>query len=327
MSTTKDFLIKYKDLFNKEYIKELKLSDSEKQMFFPLIMQIVEEQNKCDELPDDVCINENFTHTRLIRDENKNLVVITVPCSKQKKLNNYVFDDFVETDKKNLSMVKLCNSLVDAMWSNLPAQDALDTKLSYQEKFKIIKKQKNYANSELQIINSFLIPTFKTLKKDRDISKVKGIYIYGSYGVGKTLLMHTFLNSLLDEGFKGMFIKTSTLAKKLKSNFDKSNHINEKIVAACKNVDVLVFDDIGVSDTNEWFINQILFEIFDERYNAKKLTYFTSNFNMNQLFKKMRDSSKLPAIDIGRIIDRIKALTNNTEIEIKEINHRYSNHK
>lgn len=325
--STKDFLIKYKDLFNKEYIKELKLSDSEKQMFFPIIMRIVEEQNKCDELPDDVCINENFSHTRLIRDKNKNLVVIMVPCSKQKKLNNYVFDDFAEIDKKNLSMVKLCNSLVDEMWSNLPAQDTLDTKLSYSEKFKIIKKQKNYTNSKLQIINSFLTPAFKTLKKDKDISKVKGIYIYGSYGVGKTLLMHTFLNSLLDEGFKGIFIKTSTLSKKLKSNFDKSNYINEKIVDRCKNVDVLVLDDIGVSDTNEWFVNQILFEILDERYNAKKLTYFTSNFSMNQLFKKIRNSSKLPAIDVGRIIDRIKALTNNTEIEIKEINHRYLNYK
>ena len=90
---------------------------------------------------------------------------------------------------------------------------------------------------------------------------------------------------------------------------------------------VLVLDDIGVSDTNEWFVNQILFEILDERYNTKKLTYFTSNFSMNQLFKKIRNSSKLPAIDVGRIIDRIKALTNNTEIEIKETNHRYLNYK
>ena len=48
---------------------------------------------------------------------------------------------------------------------------------------------------------------------------------------------------------------------------------------------------------------------------------------MNQLFKKIRNSSKLPAIDVGRIIDRIKALTNNTEIEIKETNHRYLNYK
>jgi primosomal protein DnaI len=90
-----------------------------------------------------------------------------------------------------------------------------------------------------------------------------------------------------------------------------------------KNCDILVFDDIGVSDVSEWFINQVLFDILDTRYNKKKLTYFTSNFNFSELSKKLQSVSKLSSIDIGRLVDRIKALTNNTEIHIIEKNHRY----
>lgn len=324
---SKDFLTKYKDLFEEKYIKDLEMSDAEKLRFLPIIKQIVDEQNECNKLPIDICINESFTHTRLIRDKNNNITLTIVPCSKQKKINKFIFDDFIEVDKKNLTMNKLCNSLVDEMWSLLPTQNTLDINLSYPEKYKALKKQKIYLHSKLQIINVFLASTFRTLKKEKDVSKTKGIYIYGSYGVGKTLLMHTFLNLLQNEGFKVIFIKTSTLSKMLKNNFDKSNDINEKIIDKFKKVDVLVFDDIGVSDGNEWFINQVLFEILDTRYNLKKLTYFTSNFNLDQLFAKLKSLSKLPATDIGRIIDRIKSLTNNTTVEIKELNNRYSNKK
>ena len=322
-----DFLKEYKDLFETKYIKELNLSKHEKLVFFPIIKQIVDEQNLCDQLPDDVCINANFTHTRLARDNNNNIIVTIVPCSKHKKYENAIYDDFVETDKKNLTMSQLCNSLVDEMWEYLPAQNVLDINLSYAEKFKVLKKENFYKNSKLQLINAFLNPEFQAIKKENDISKINGIYIYGSYGVGKTLLMHTFLNTLQNENFKTIFIKTATLSKMLKSNFDKVNTVNERIINNFKKADVLVFDDIGVSDGNEWFINQVLFEILDARYNAKKLTYFTSNFNLKQLFTKFKSASKLPSIDIGRIIDRIKALTNNTEVEIKEKNHRYSNDK
>jgi DNA-binding XRE family transcriptional regulator len=44
---------------------------------------------------------------------------------------------------------------------------------------------------------------------------------------------------------------------------------------------------------------------------------------MKQLLIKIRNSSKLSSIDIGRIIDLIKTLINNIEIEIKEPNYRY----
>ena len=324
---SKDFLIQYKDLFEEKYIKDLKMSDAEKQRFLPIVKQIVDEQIKCDKLPDDICINKNFTHTRLIRDKNNNITLTIVPCCKHKKTNKFIFDDFIEVDKKNLTMSKLCNSLVDEMWSLQPVKSVLDINLSYPEKFKILKNQKFYSHSKLQIINIFLTSTFHALRKEKDVAIVKGIYIYGSYGVGKTLLMHTFLNSLQFEGFKVIFIKTSTLSKMLKNNFDKSNDINEKIIDKCKRVDVLVFDDIGASDGSEWFINQVLFEILDTRYSLKKLTYFTSNFNLSQLFTKLKGISKLSTTDIGRIIDRIKALTNNTEVEIKELNHRYFNKK
>ena len=318
-----NILNEYKNLFEKKYIKVLKLTDDEKLSYLSLIKLIVQEQDACDELPADKCINDTFTHTRLIRDENNNIIISSVPCSKHKTMSNWLFDDFLEDGKKDLSMNKFCNLLVDEMWSNIPSENVLDISLSYSEKLKILRNQKFYSNSKLSIINDYLNTTFKILKKDKSTINVRGVYVYGNYGIGKTLMIHTFLNALQKEGFKCVFAKASTLSKKLKNNFDKNNIVNEEIIQMYKDCDILVFDDIGVTDVSEWFINQVLFDILDTRYNKKKLTYFTSNFSFYELAKKLKTVSKLSSVDIGRFVDRIKALTNDTEIKIVEKNHRY----
>ena len=318
-----NILNEYKNLFEKKYIKVLNLTDDEKLSYLSLIKLIVQEQDACDELPADKCINDTFTHTRLIRDENNNIIISSVPCSKHKTMNNWLFDDFLEDDKKDLSMNKFCNLLVDEMWSNIPSENVLDISLSYSEKLRILRDQKFYSNSKLSIINDYLNTTFKVLKKDKLTINVRGVYVYGNYGVGKTLMLHTFLNALQKEGFKCVFAKASTLSKKLKNNFDKNNIVNEEIIQMYKDCDILVFDDIGVTDVSEWFINQVLFDILDTRYNKKKLAYFSSNFSFYELAKKLKTVSKLSSVDIGRFVDRIKALTNDTEIKIVEKNHRY----
>jgi DNA replication protein DnaC len=64
-------------------------------------------------------------------------------------------------------------------------------------------------------------------------------------------MLHTFLNALQKEGFKCVFAKASTLSKKLKNNFDKNNLVNEEIIQMYKDCDILVFDDIGVTDVSE----------------------------------------------------------------------------
>ena len=316
-------LREYKDLFDKEYIKVLKLTDDEKISYLSVINLIVQEQEACDKLPANKCINNTFTHTRLIRDENNNLIILTVPCSKHKTINNWLFDDFLEDDKNELSMNEFCNLLVDEMWKNIPSENVFDMSLPYSEKLKVLREQKFYSNSKLSVINDYLNKAFKILKNDKSANNIRGIYVYGNYGIGKTLLLHTFLNALQKEGFKCVFAKASTLSKKLKNNFDKNNIVNEEIIEMYKNCDVLVFDDIGVTDVSEWFINQVLFDILDTRYNKKKLTYFTSNFSFYDLAKKLKTVSKLSIVDIGRFIDRIRALTNDTEIQIVEKNHRY----
>ena len=316
-------LDQYKDLFEREFIRELNLTDDEKLSNLSIINLIVQEQDACDKLPGDKCVNGTFTHTRLVRDENNKLVITSVPCSKHPTMNNWLFDDFLETDKKDLSMNKFCNLLVDEMWNNLPADSVFDITLPYSKKLKVLREQKFYSNSKLSVVNDYLNKAFKILKKDKTTINIRGVYIYGSYGVGKTLMLHTFLNVVQQESFKCVFAKVSTLSKKLKSNFDKNNVVNEEIIDMYKKCDILVLDDIGVSDVSEWFINQVLFDILDTRYNKKKLNYFTSNFNFYELSNKLKSVSKLSSVDIGRLIDRIKALTNDTEIQIVEKNHRY----
>ena len=65
--------------------------------------------------------------------------------------------------------------------------------LPYSEKLKVLREQKFYSNSKLSVINDYLNKTFKILKNDKSANNIRGIYVYGNYGIGKTLLLHTFL--------------------------------------------------------------------------------------------------------------------------------------
>jgi DNA replication protein DnaC len=54
----------------------------------------------------------------------------------------------------------------------------------------------------------------------------------------------------------------------------------------------------------------------------KKPTFFTSNYSLKELQKKLSSNTN-DWISVKRIIERVRALVENNEIEIKDKNYRY----
>ncbi len=79
---------KYKFYLDQSYILSLNLTDDEIIRYMPAIVKIVDEQVKCDKLPNNICINESYKHLRISRDKNNLLFFELIDCHKHKPINN-----------------------------------------------------------------------------------------------------------------------------------------------------------------------------------------------------------------------------------------------
>jgi primosomal protein DnaI len=89
-----------------------------------------------------------------------------------------------------------------------------------------------------------------------------------------------------------------------------------------KFADVLFLDDIGAEDTSVWFYNNYLLVVLNYRMQNNKPTFFNSNLSLEMFGRKLMVLMH-KSINADRLVERIKALTRNTEFEIKGTNKRY----
>lgn len=160
---------------------------------------------------------------------------------------------------------------------------------------------------------------FVEQKKIIDGKSNKGTYLYGRYGTGKSFLTFKLVNQLASYGKKVVFVLVPELIRIIKANLDTPNFMDELIVKL-KRVDVLVLDDIGGEINSSFSRDEILFPILDSRMNEGKITFFTSNYNMDELEKhfsienKRKDENPVPA---GRIMERIRKLSKEMVLDDK----------
>ena len=104
-----------------------------------------------------------------------------------------------------------------------------------------------------------------------------GLYIWSKMkGSGKTFLASAICNTLIKiYHIRPKFVSASTLLD-LASKAEKGT---DPIGELCK-CDLLVLDDLGQKNSGEGWMEDILFRIFDERMNSKKVTIVTSNKKM-----------------------------------------------
>lgn len=109
----------------------------------------------------------------------------------------------------------------------------------------------------------------------------KGLYIHGGTGSGKTLLACTILNEIIRfHQLPVLYAKINRdILGKLRSSFNPSSEIygeSQKIQNQLLSIDILVIDDLGAHNESEW-VNSVLYDILDARYENDKMTIITSN--------------------------------------------------
>lgn len=148
----------------------------------------------------------------------------------------------------------------------------------------------------------------KFIKEYDNSKKNKGLYLHGSFGCGKTYIISAVFNELKKMGYRTEIVYFPTLLRDLKGNFDEL----ESTMKYLENVDLLLIDDIGAEKVSEWSRDEILGTILQTRMNDYKTTFFTSNYTIDELEKRLAgDDNKIAA---NRVIERIKILTDDIEI-------------
>lgn len=120
------------------------------------------------------------------------------------------------------------------------------------------------------------------------------LYLWGSYGTGKSHLAAALANALAGRGMETTYASVPRLLRFLRQGFQPG--IGElsadgRLEMLCQ-VTVLILDDIGAERATAW-ANEKLFELVNERYQADLPIVFTSN-------AKPED-----AIREERVVDRI----------------------
>lgn len=131
----------------------------------------------------------------------------------------------------------------------------------------------------------------------------KGMFISGKNTAGKTYLLSSIANEYKVRGKKVIISFVPDLIRHLR--ILKFNPEIEDIIYELKNVDVLMLDDLGMEIFDSWFSTEILTPVLNYRLQEEKNTFFSSNYNLEELLK---NSPKESIQDYFRLFRRIYSL-------------------
>ena len=135
----------------------------------------------------------------------------------------------------------------------------------------------------------------------------------GRPGTGKTHLSCAICKKILQRNLdaKIKIINITTILDIIKATYSGRNDSSEgEIIKKLSKLDLLVIDDIGkeyckVDNMGNSWVNEKLYKIINARYEEEKSIILTTNFNMNELEKR------IDAAIISRIVEMSTGITCN----------------
>ena len=181
------------------------------------------------------------------------------------------------------------------------------------EKYKAV----NFAETQTGINPSFDV-AFTRCKKycelyEKTVKNGYGIYLFGDKGVGKTHLTACMANFLISKYVPVLFTNLFEISKAVKSTFNReSSQTEQALIEKFSNIDVLFFDDLGTElftrNSGETWLQGLLFDLINKRYNNRKATIFSSNYSLNALVNERGIMEKT--------VDRISEMTSGAVMKI-----------
>lgn len=129
---------------------------------------------------------------------------------------------------------------------------------------------------------------------EKFVENNKGLYLYSdTKGGGKSRLAISILIALIKvKGIEGIYASEYDILNSIKATFD-SNVSTQSVINRYSTVPFLVIDDFGMEKQTE-FVQQTYTKIIDNRMVNKRLTVFTSNLTIDEVYK-IYSNNRLPS--------------------------------
>ena len=191
---------------------------------------------------------------------------------------------------------------------------------SYQPCDKALEKAEIDAK---YIFNDFPSEWKKSTLKSLDLSEnrrpvikeflniVKGksnrwLYLIGNSKVGKSYILVTFANEFISLGLGQVgIINASAKFKELADVAFKEKEYFKSQMNGLVNVPLLVIDDFGAEYKNEYIRDQIIIPLLNERNRNNRLTFFSSDFTINEiqrLYSVGKNGGDIRGKQLGKIL-------------------------
>lgn len=222
------------------------------------------------------------------------------------------------------------NGHVNFSYTACPYQQRKERDEAYQKNIELFEVPKNVKNASFQ----------NTTRDDRNrlqISKYfkefidsyekgespKGIYLYGSFGTGKTYLISALFNELAKSNVRSAIVYVPEFLRQLKASFNTDYQEKYDYI---KTVPLLLLDDLGAENLTSWARDEIIGTLLQYRMEENLPTFFTSNLDLKQLEEHFSiTNSGIEKLKARRIIERITYMTK--EFTLTSKNRRIENSK
>lgn len=136
---------------------------------------------------------------------------------------------------------------------------------------------------------------------------MKGLYLSGNFGSGKTFLISALFNELkITHHVDALIVYFPEALRTLKEDWEEY----ENKIKYYQRVDLLLLDDIGAEKVTEWGRDEVLGTVLQYRMEHHLPTFFTSNMNLKELETHLASIGKnVDAVKSRRIIERIKQIS------------------
>ena len=260
----------------KEYVDSINLKDDILGKYTSQLEDVLKEHEHCLSCPSlKDCKNSVRGHFLEAIVEESGLNFAYLPCHYQQR------QEKITAHLKNMTCYDLPNDIKKASLKEIYKDD--------KKRLPIIKYFKTFMDAYL------------------NHEKPKGIYLYGSFGSGKTYLIAALFNELAHKDIASALIYYPEFLRGLKASFG-SNY--EERYQYIKTVPVLLLDDIGAENVTAWSRDEILGPLLQYRMEEHLPTFFTSNLTLEELETNLSITSNgVDKIKAKRIVERIKQLS------------------
>ena len=209
----------------------------------------------------------------------------------------------------------------DVSYEETPELIAAEKEAAIKNRLKLINlpaslKQASLAQVDLDDLGR--LPVFEKLLAfvEQYPTIRKGLYLYGDFGVGKSFMVAALAHDLSEKcGVSSTLLHYPSFVIDVKNAIGDGNV--KTLVDELKLSEVLILDDIGAEQSTAWVRDEILQVILQYRMQEDLPTFFTSNFNFDDLeqhFAKGKHGND-ETWEARRVMERIRYLAEETRLE------------